>query len=105
MKVHAQLYNTRAAQLMQTINTNYWDEKRGLYADTKEKNLFSQHANTLAVLSGTVMGRKATAIANKILKDTSHTQATIYFKYYVNQAFTKVGAWRYVPGPVMHMEG
>jgi alpha-L-rhamnosidase len=91
MKEYAQLYKNKATQLMRTINTKYWDEGRGLYADTKEKNLFSQHANTLAILTNTVTGNKANTIANKILKDTSLTQATIYFKYYVNQALAKAG--------------
>ncbi len=91
MKEYAQLYKSKAAQLMQTINAKYWDEGRGLYGDTKEKNLFSQHANTLAILTNAVTGNKANAIANKILKDTSLTQATIYFNYYVNQALAKAG--------------
>lgn len=91
MKAYAQQYQRKAAQLMQTINTKYWDAAKGLYADTKEKNLFSQHANTLAILTNTVTGSKANLLANKVLTDTSLTQATIYFKYYVNQALTKAG--------------
>ena len=46
MKEYVQLYKSKAAQLTQTINAKYWDEGRGLYADTKEKNLFS-HGQSL----------------------------------------------------------
>ncbi|TKK65579.1 alpha-rhamnosidase [Ilyomonas limi] len=91
MQEYAQLYKQKAVQLTQTINTKYWDEGRGLYADTKEHNFFSQHANTLAVLTGTVDEKKAANIANKLLNDTSLTQATVYFKYYVNRALVKAG--------------
>ena len=36
-------------------------------------------------------GSKAPVIADKILADTSLTQATVYFKYYVNYALNKAG--------------
>ena len=91
MQEYAQLYKHKAAQLTQTIQAKYWDEGRGLYADTKEHNYFSQHANTLAILTGTVDGNKANSIAKKLLSDTSLTQATVYFKYYVNRALVKAG--------------
>ncbi len=51
MKDFAQLYKQKAEQLRQTVHTKYWDEKRQLFSDTKEKEVFSQHANTLAVLT------------------------------------------------------
>ncbi|MGN6619229.1 MAG: alpha-L-rhamnosidase-related protein [Ilyomonas sp.] len=91
MKAYAQLYKEQANKLMQTITSKYWDDKKHLFSDTKEKKLFSQHANTLAILTNTVSGTSARQIAEKILKDSSLTQATIYFKYYVNQALAKAG--------------
>jgi alpha-L-rhamnosidase len=91
MKAFADEYNKNAATLMQTIKTKYWDNTRQLFADTKEKKLFSQHANTLAILTGIVKGEKATQLAQKIIADTSLTQATIYFQYYLNQALRKTG--------------
>ena len=47
MKAFANEYSKRAAILQQTIKTKYWDDKRQLFADTKEKDVFSQHTNTL----------------------------------------------------------
>jgi hypothetical protein len=91
MKEYATLYNKYAAQLKNTIRKKYWDPSKGLFADRAEKDLYSQHANTLAILTGLVTGSEATAIAKKILADTSLAQASIYFKYYLHRALIKAG--------------
>ncbi len=87
----ANLYRKKAAQLKQTIQTKYWDPVRRLYADTEEKDLFSQHANSLAILAGMVKDGEALALGKNILADTSLTQCSIYFKYYMHQALVKGG--------------
>src|SRR5664279_5973491 len=56
MKVFANEYKKRAAILTETINRKYWDNTRQLFADTQEKNYFSQHTNTLAILTGIIKG-------------------------------------------------
>ncbi|QHS54800.1 alpha-rhamnosidase [Mucilaginibacter sp. 14171R-50] len=91
MPVYAQQYSAKAAQLKLSINKKYWDAAKGLYADTKDKSTFSQHANALAILSGAVSGPATTALAKKLERDTSLVQSTIYFKYYVHQAMVKGG--------------
>jgi hypothetical protein len=62
-----------------------------LFADRPEKDLFSQHANTLAILTGMLSGAEATAVAKHILSDTTLAPASIYFKYYLHQALVKAG--------------
>lgn len=84
-------YRKKAAQLKQTIQMKYWSEKRQLYADRSEQDLYSQHTNSLALLSGVIKGEKATRLANKLIADTSITPASIYFKYYLHQALVKAG--------------
>lgn len=91
MQAFAQKYQAAANQLQQTIRKKYWDASKKLFADTPEKDLFSQHTNSLAILTGTIINSDATLLAKKILTDTSLTQATIYFKYYVHQALAKAG--------------
>ncbi len=91
MPAMATLYKEKAAQLDKTIRNKYWDAAKGLYADNEDKDLFSQHANSLAILNGLVKGPEATAVAKKMLSDTSLTQCTIYFKYYLHQALVKAG--------------
>lgn len=87
----ANLYNQNAEQLKKTIQNKYWDTKTGLYADESGKELFSQHANSLAILTGVVSGENATLIAKKVLSDSTLAPASIYFKYYVHQALVKAG--------------
>ncbi|MGI4875286.1 MAG: alpha-L-rhamnosidase N-terminal domain-containing protein [Janthinobacterium lividum] len=84
-------YQQRAEQLRQTVQRNYWDERRQLYADTPEKTSFSQHANALAILTGTVPAAEASALARRMLADGTLTQASLYFKFYVHQALTQAG--------------
>jgi alpha-L-rhamnosidase len=91
LKDYAAIYNQKAVQLKSTIQRKYWDPVKKLYADTKEKNGFSQHVNSLAILTGVANNADMPAIAKRMLADTSLTQCSVYFKYYLNQALVKAG--------------
>ena len=85
------LYKKYADGLRQVIMEKYWDEERGLFADTPEKKLYSQHANSLAILAGLVDGERAKNIANQMLEDESMAPASIYFSYYLHLALAEAG--------------
>lgn len=88
----AEHYSQTATALSEAIRTNYFDAKRGLFADNGDKKCFSQQANTLAILTGVVEGEEAKAIADKMMNtEEKIVKASIYFLYYVHQALTKVG--------------
>ncbi|WPU94918.1 alpha-L-rhamnosidase C-terminal domain-containing protein [Mucilaginibacter sabulilitoris] len=91
MQAFSALYKEKATQLKATIQKRYWDAGRQLYSDTEDKQLFSQHTNTLAVLTGMIGGADETALCKKLLTDTTLTKCTIYFKYYLHQALIKGG--------------
>jgi hypothetical protein len=91
LKDYAQIYNAKAAQLKATIQRKYWDPAKKLYADTKERNGYSQHVNSLAILTGMVSSADMPALAKKLLNDKSLTQCSVYFKYYLHQALVKAG--------------
>ncbi|MDB5123176.1 MAG: Bacterial alpha-L-rhamnosidase [Mucilaginibacter sp.] len=88
---YARIYHQKAAQLKTTIQRKYWDPVKKLYADTKEKTGYSQHVNSLAILTGMVSAVDMPAVVNRLLNDKSLTQCTVYFKYYLNQALIKAG--------------
>lgn len=88
---YADLYNKKITRLKQTIQRKYWDESKGLYSDTGDKTDFSQHANSLAILTGMLKKSEMAVLAKKLLSDTTLTQCTIYFKYYLHQALVKAG--------------
>ena len=91
LRDQAAIYDQKAQQLKATIQRKYWDPARKLYADTNEKNAFSQHVNALAILAGIVSSQELPAVANGLLTDKSLNQCTIYFKYYLHQALAKAG--------------
>jgi hypothetical protein len=91
MPSYTSLYNQYADQLKKTIRNKYWDGTRNLFADRPEKDIFSQHANTLAILTGMFDKEQANAIGNRLLKDTSLAPASIYFKFYLHSALVKAG--------------
>jgi hypothetical protein len=88
---YAEFYKQKAAQLKQTIQQKYWSAQEGLYADTKEKTSYSQHANSLAILTGMLNKADEEKVGTRMLVDSTLTQCTIYFKYYLHQALVAAG--------------
>ena len=91
LPAQAAVYRSYAEKLKKTIQNKYWDATKNMYADRQEKDMFSQHANTLAILTGMLDKNNATVVAKKVLSDNTLAPASIYFKYYVHQALTKAG--------------
>lgn len=91
MNEFAILYREKAEQIKNTVRTKYWNDAKEMFSDTSDKTFYSQHTNTLAVLSEVIAGDEAKVLMEKILMDTSIAQATIYFKYYVHVAAVKTG--------------
>ncbi|WP_275868921.1 alpha-L-rhamnosidase N-terminal domain-containing protein [Algoriphagus sp. CAU 1675] len=92
IKELGETYLKEADRLKATIRKKYWDASKGLFADRSEKDVFSQHANALAILSGLVSGDEAKSIGEKIhAMENGMVEATIYFKYYIHQALVQVG--------------
>jgi len=85
-KDRAKEYLRLITQMKRNIQRRYYDKSRHLYADNSAKKSFSQHTAALAILTGLCNPIEAKNMAHALLTDTSLTQATIYFKYYVNQA-------------------
>lgn len=88
---NAAIYKSKAQQLQASIKKKYWDDAKKLYADTDDKDVYSQHANALAILTNTIIGNDANALAKKTLTDASLAPASIYFKYYLHMACVKAG--------------
>ncbi|AKD55478.1 alpha-L-rhamnosidase-related protein [Spirosoma radiotolerans] len=88
---YAGAYKKQVELLKKTIQQKYWATSRLLYADTEEKDFFSQHTNTLAILTGLITGQPATNLARKIITEPGLAQASIYYKFYLHQALVKAG--------------
>jgi len=91
LPMYAVLYKQYANQLKQTIRKKYWDDTKKLFADRMEKDKFSQHTNTLAILTGLVGQKEMKALSHQLLTNKELAAATIYFKYYLHLALVKAG--------------
>ena len=87
----AQHYGDIATRIRSSFKEKYWDESRGVFADTHDHRAYSQHVNSMAILAGIVTWNEAAEVMTKMLTDTSLAQATIYFSFYVYQAMNKSG--------------
>jgi alpha-L-rhamnosidase len=91
LRVMADVYRDRAAQLRQTIQKLYWDAEGKLYSDTPNGEQFSQHTNTLAVLAGLVPVNDARSLMRHTLEDADLAQAGLFFRFYMHQALALAG--------------
>ncbi|MEF8938663.1 MAG: alpha-L-rhamnosidase C-terminal domain-containing protein, partial [Salinivenus sp.] len=95
----AEQYRTRSAALKKAVREQAWDAERGLLADTPEKAHFSHHANILGVLTDLFPEGRETAVMERVLADTSLTEATYYFRFYLHRAMKEAGLGdRYIEG-------
>lgn len=84
-------YREQAQKLKAAILKKYWDAGKGLFADREEKDLFSQHTNALAILTGVADQQKIPGMVEHLLNNKELSQASIYFKYYLHQALIRAG--------------
>jgi len=78
-----------AARINAAVRAQSWDATRGLFADTPEKRHFSQQTNALAILAGAAPNPRA--LAEQLLADKDMTQASYYFRFYVDEALDEAG--------------
>jgi alpha-L-rhamnosidase len=90
-KGRAAEYREAAAKLRETARRLYWDAGRGLFADSSDRNQWSQHSNALAVLAGVTSGEEARAVVRRTLEDATLIQCSYYFRHYVNSAIHRTG--------------
>jgi hypothetical protein len=60
-------------------------------ANTPKKDTYSQHASIMSVLAGIIPGDIAKKVMQNVISDTSLSQATFYYRFYLTRALNKVG--------------
>jgi len=68
-----------------------YDDVRGMFAETPQKKVFSQHTNTIAILTDAISEDAQKQLMRKILNEKDLVQATLYFKFYLFRALQKTG--------------
>ncbi|MDB5229436.1 MAG: alpha-L-rhamnosidase [Chitinophagaceae bacterium] len=90
-KTQAAHYRSLAVQLSAGTYKNCFDVAKNLMADDPTKKTFSQHAGIMGVLSGAVPQEKSKEVMMKVLYDTTLSQATFYYRFYLTRALKKAG--------------
>jgi len=80
-----------AEKITKSVYAKCWDPSRGLLADTPARNNFSQHANILGVLTGAIPLKDQRPVMQKVITDSSLTQCSYYFRFYLFRALKKAG--------------
>lgn len=84
-------YRSLADLIRSRAKERYWEESRQLFADTAARENFSQHANTLAVLTHIVVGQEARSLMERVVSDRTLAKASIHWLYYVHLALREAG--------------
>lgn len=91
MNDQAARYLGLSEKIKTAVYSQCFDKTKNLIADTPAKNEFSQHANTLAVLTNTFPINEQKNVMNNIIGNTDIEQCTFYFKFYIIEALQIVG--------------
>ncbi len=72
-----------ADRVTEAANAAFWDERRGLYAEDLEHQHFSEHAQCLALLGGSVSKDRQAQVIDHLFRENDLARTTIYFSHYL----------------------
>jgi alpha-L-rhamnosidase len=84
-------YLKLANVLAENTRLHCFDKTKMEMANTPEKNTFSQHAGIMAILADAVPANEQKQVLKNILSDTTLSQATFYYRFYLTRAMVKAG--------------
>jgi alpha-L-rhamnosidase len=90
-KNEAATYRSIADKLIVGVYKQCFDATKNAMANTPEKKSFSQHAGIMAILTGAIPQPLVKKVMSAILYDTSLSQATFYYRFYLNRALKQAG--------------
>jgi len=90
-ELQARYWEEKSEKLKQAIVKAFWDDKRGILADTPAKKDFSEHAQALALLGDVLPKDKAETVFRHLVDDKDLKRCTVYFSYYLFETYFKYG--------------
>jgi len=91
MRGAAEAYRARVASVLAAVRARAWDARRRLFRDSPDTTSYSQQTNVLAILTDAAPVAEQRALMERVLSDTTLTQASYYFGFYVLEALRKAG--------------
>ncbi|MBC7808126.1 MAG: alpha-L-rhamnosidase [Akkermansiaceae bacterium] len=70
-------------EILPCIEKTFWNAERGLYADDKVQQFFSEHTQCIALLSGILGTERSEPIFANLLSTPDLAHTTIYFSHYL----------------------
>jgi hypothetical protein len=80
-----------AALLAKNTYQHCFDQHKMEMANSPEKQSFSQHAGIMAVLAEAIPPAEQKQVVKQILYDSTLSQATFYYRFYLTRAMIKAG--------------
>ncbi len=90
-ELQAKYWEEKSDKLKKAIVKAFWDEGRGMLADTPAKRDFSEHAQALALIGDVLPANKAETAFRHLVEDEDLKRCTVYFSYYLFEAYFKFG--------------
>jgi hypothetical protein len=87
----SEYYSNLANTIREAVYRTCYDKGKQLFADTPDKQQFSQHANVMAILTDAAPADQHPALMKKVLSDKTLTQCSIYYRFYMMNALKKAG--------------
>ncbi len=89
----AKEWEAKAEPLKAKILEIFWDEEKGMLADTTAHDIYSEHAQCLGIITDTLTGDKAKLAFENMLAapETAISRSSVYFSYYLFEAYFKMG--------------
>ena len=84
-------WRTKATRLAQAISAAFWDDARGLMADTLKKDVFSEHAQCLAILTDALSPEQRTRAFKGLVEAPDLFRTTVYFMHYLFDTYFAMG--------------
>jgi hypothetical protein len=84
-------YVALADRLAKKTYEDCFDKNKMEMADTPEKTSYSQHAGIMAILAGAIPSSEEQTVMKNVLYDTTLSQATFYYRFYLTRAMVKAG--------------
>ncbi len=81
----------RAQRTFNAVCKRFWDEGRGLFADDLAHSRWSEHAQTLAILSGLMGEDEERRTFANLIAASDIARATVYFSHYLFEAYFRHG--------------
>lgn len=87
----AAVWEKKAAKTFEAVGRHFWDEARGMFADTVRHDRYSEHAQCLALLTGLLPSARADRVFDGLVNAPDLARCTVYFSYYLFDAYFKFG--------------